>query len=369
MADAESTETTLRDTIEQAYEATIPSEPAPAPSAVEPQVGAEPEPSAATPIERARDEKTGQFAKGETKPKAPAAAPTAATVVPAEAPRAHPKVPSSWKKDYHDHWGKLDPSVADYILQREGEYAKGVSTYKNEWENAKPLMDALGPYQASIQALGMKPAQFVSNLASAHETLSRGSPESRLSTFMKLAQDYQVPVQQMFVRGQDGQVYFNPQLQQQHQAQAAQRSETSQVNVKEQVRQEMAAVMGQQQIQQFSEAKDAQGNPAHPHFEAVKAKMALLLDAGEAQDLNDAYRKAIRLDDALWQTEQETKAKADEAARLESQRKAVAAAKAANVSTRTATPSSGADGSKSKGGSIRGALEDAYEQHVGAGRV
>ena len=42
--------------------------------------------------------------------------------------------PSSWKKDYEEHWGQLDPALQDYIGQREADYAKGVSTYKNQWD-------------------------------------------------------------------------------------------------------------------------------------------------------------------------------------------------------------------------------------------
>ena len=53
--------------------------------------------------------------------------------------------PSSWKKDYDEHWTKLDPSLQDYIAQREQEYAKGVSTYKQNWDQAAPLYEAMQP--------------------------------------------------------------------------------------------------------------------------------------------------------------------------------------------------------------------------------
>lgn len=368
MAEEAQAQTTLRETIEQAVEQHAP-ETATAPSASpSAEAPAPSEPSTATPAQdRARDE-LGRFTeKKEEKPaaKSAQAEPVIAPPAPAIPPKPLPARPSSWKKDYEADWAKLDPRLAEYILQREGEYAKGVSTYKQEWESAKPLLEALTPFKESIQSLGLQPAQFVSNLANAHQSLSRGTPEQKMAMFMKLAQDYQVPLQSMFVQGQDGKLYFNPQVQA-YQPPPQQQRAPQAPDVAKLVRDEIAAVNSQQQIEQFAVAKDGQGNLLHPHFEKVKAKMALLLDAGEAPDLQDAYRKAIRMDDELWQSEQEAKSKADEAARQESQRKAVAAAKANVVSPKSATPTAQGGGKGAKG--LRAQLEDAFDQHT-ASRV
>lgn len=376
MAEEAAPETTLRDTIEQAYEthveapattpapAASPSEAAPAPS----------EPATAT-SERPRDEQGRFVEKAAAKPaeaKAPAAAP-----LPAEAPPVLQPIPrpSSWGKEMWPVWEKLSKGealsgqearkLAEYNAKREGDYAKGVSTYKAEFDNAKPLVEALQPHMDSIKQMGIQPAQFVSNLANAHNALSRGSPDQKLSMLMKLAQDYQIPVQNLFVRGQDGQVYFNPQVQP-YQAQPQQRPAPQAQDVAQLVREEVANFTSQQAIQQFAEARDAQGNPLRPHFETVKADMALLLDAGKAQDLEDAYRKALRMNDELWQAEQDAKTKADEAARVARQQQAVAAAKASNVSPKSATPAAKTTNGGAKG--LRAQLEDAFDQHT-ASRV
>lgn len=378
MADAVDTpQTTLRDTVAEAFDQHIPAE-APvqtAPSDGEVQKTAPEANPAAPAAERARDEKTGQFVKSEArdekKPEPPAAQ------APATAPIKRDPVtrPSSWGKDHWPLWEKLASgatltgeeayALAQLSAKREGEFAKGVSTYKTEFDRVKPVADALAPHLETIKSLGIEPAQFVSNLAQAHRMLSSGTQEQRLGMILKIAQDNGIQLQNLFVRGQDGQVYMNPQVQP-FQAQAQQRA-APQVDVAKQVREEIAAVMGQQQIDSFAAEKDAQGNSAHPHFEAVREEMALLLDAGKAQDLKDAYQKAIRLHDDIFESEQEAKRKADEAARQDAQRKAVAAAKANAVSTKTATPSASAS-PKAKG-SVRGAIEDAFDQHVAAGRV
>ena len=71
--------------------------------------------------QRARDEK-GRFAKGEQQP-AQAQQPAAPVV------KARPPVPSTWKKEHRGHWDNIDPALAEYLVQRESEFASGVSTY------------------------------------------------------------------------------------------------------------------------------------------------------------------------------------------------------------------------------------------------
>ncbi len=301
--------------------------------------------------DRLRDEK-GRFVEGKTEAK-PAEAPAVVAPVVNRPPR-----PSSWKKDYWDHWEKLDPKLAEYINQREGEYAKGVSTYKSEWDNAKPLIDAVAPFLPILQQHNIKPDQWISNLGKAHHTLATGDNQSKLQMFAKLAQDYGVPLQAL----------YDPQVAQQFVTQAIQQPRQQpapQQDIGALVKKELEAARTQDAIQQFQAAKDAAGNLQYPHFETVKSDMALLLDAGKAQDLPSAYSMALRLHDDLFQAEQDRKRKADEASRLEAQRKATAAAKASAVSVKSATPA--VAGSAPKKG-IRAQLDEAYDQHA-SGRV
>ena len=316
--------------------------------------------------ERIRDEK-GRFAaeterekrirEGLIKPAAPAQAAQPAPAAPAVAkiPR-----PSSWKKDYWEHWDKLDPQVAAYINQREGEYAKGVSTYKQEWDNAKPLLDAVAPFLPVLEQHGIKPDTWITNLGRAHHALATGDGQTKLQMFAKLAQDYGVPLQALY-DANFAQQFVQQTVQQPQQ----QRPAPQQADVATLVRQELNAARTQEQIEQFEAAKDAAGQPLYPHFSTVKGDMALLLDAGKAQDLKSAYSMALRLHDDLFAAEQEAKSKAAEAARLEASRKAVAAAKGSAVSVKSATPAS-AGAAPKKG--IRGTLEDAFDQHM-TGRV
>ena len=306
--------------------------------------------------ERLRDEK-GRFAEGKApakvEPVAPASAQVQAPVV-AKLPK-----PDSWKKEYQDDWDAMTLRQQEYAKQREDQYFKGVSTYQQEWKGAKPLLDAVAPFLPELQKHNIAPEQWITNLGRAHHTLATGDGQSKLQMFAKLAQDYGVPLQALYDPNYAQQ--FVAQTIQQPQVQQAQQPADLDALIEKKWNEKRT----QQSIEEFEAAKDAAGQPQYPHFQTVKADMALLLDAGKAQDLKSAYSMALRLHDDLWQAEQAAQGKAQEAARLEASRKAVAVAKGSAVSVKSATPASA--GSAPRKG-IRGTLEDAFDQHM-TGRV
>lgn len=354
----------LRDTIANAYdtvtaaettqdpkqvvEGTIPDKPA------ETVAPAETKPSRTE--GRARDDK-GRLLPGKAeKPQEPV---QATPEVPAK-PR--PPRPSSWKKEYWDHWEKIDPTLAEYLNQRENEFAKGVSTYKNEWDQVRPIAEAMAQFTPLLQQHNIKPEVWVTNLGNAHKQLATGTPEQKLSMFLKLAQDYQVPVQNLFQQGQDGLIYFNPQVQPYQQA------PQPQVEIASEVKKVLLEQSTAQEIHQFATATDDKGQLKHPHFEAVRATMQGLLQAELATDIADAYKQALKhprhsdIYAAIQQQEQAAEAER----KAQEQRDAVARARQKVISPKTSTPSV-ADTGKTKG--VRAAIENAYDSVVGGGRV
>ena len=302
--------------------------------------------------ERLRDEK-GRFAEGKAEAKAEVKLPAqAATPAPVKIPK-----PDSWAKEYQADWDAMTQRQQEYAKKREDQFFKGVGTYKEQWDGAKPLLDAVAPFLPELQKHNIQPAQWITNLGRAHHTLATGDGQTKLQMFAKLAQDYGVPLQAL----------YDPNFAQQYVQQAIQQPQqpAQQQDVATLVRQEMSAARTQDAIEQFEAAKDAAGQPQYPHFQTVKADMALLLEHGKAQDLKSAYEMSLRLHDDLFAASQAEKQRADEASRLEAQRKAVAAAKGSAVSVKSATPAS-AGSAPQKG--IRSNLEAAWDQHA-TGRV
>ena len=369
--------TTLRDTIEQAYDAVEP------PAAVETPALESPAPEktaeAPAPVEteaqrteRLRDEK-GRFVEG--KSPAPAAKPAAAVVSPPvqaqvePPPVPRPNRPSSWKKDYWEQWDKLDPKVAEYILQREGEYAKGVSTYKGEYDRAKPIMEALAPHMPDFERMGINPAQQMARYAEIHKTLAMGNPQQRLGLFAQLVRDYQIPVEQMLIQGADGKIYVNQQLMQQAAATPAPQQTAPTQNIDQVVEAKLAQREAVRETQSFREAKDTTtGTLLHPHFEEVRETMAQLLDAKLVDDIPKAYEAALKLPQHanLYEQEQQQRTARAETERLQKSKEAAERAKHNAVSTKSATPAGATTAGATKG--VRAAVESAVEQHM-TGRV
>ena len=260
-----------------------------------------------------------------------------------------PKVarPTTWKKEYLPLWDKLDRAehlseedahkLLNYHVQRENEFKKGVSAYKAEADNARSLTEAIAPFVPELQKNGIHPAAWINNLGRAHMILSQAPYQQKVELFNKLAQDYGIDLNSAYsgentTQYQDPQAYALQQQLRQLQAQVEQVGSWKQ-------QQENQVLMSE--IQRFSSDVEK-----HPHFEAVREQMAQLLERGLANDLESAYVKAVRLNDEVWQTEQNRLLQ--QATNQASQAQRVAKAKAAAVSPKSVTPNLSAQATDKK---------------------
>jgi hypothetical protein len=242
--------------------------------------------------------------------------------------------PSTWKKEYVQIWDKMEKGeqiskddfnkFAEYANQRESEYKKGVSTYKAEADRAKAYEEAVGPYTQDLQRRGIKPEQYISNLARADQILTNAPMEQKVQIFQRLAQEYGV---QLNGNGQMQQ--FDPYTQQL-------------MNQLNQVNQEVSSIKGrfaQEENQRLMTEIEKYRSDVEkfPHFDVVREEMAQLLELGKAQDLETAYKKAVRMNDDVWELEQERLLNTAKQSTIKAQQ--VAKAKAAAVSPKSVTPS------------------------------
>lgn len=278
---------------------------------------------------RTRDEQ-GRFAKNDKT--AQAKQEPQPTQQPAPAPK--PSL-TTWKKDYLPLHEKLAQGLpltaeeakrlADYNIQRESEYSTGISMHKDRATRLEAVEKAIEPFMPILQQNNIAPDAWIANLGRAHHQLAMGTPEQKLQMFAKLAQDYGIPLGAI-QQSQQGPM------------------DPAYMGILEQIQQlqgRIQAVDGwreQQEQQRVTQALAEFANAEqYPHFEKVRGTMAQLLESGLAPDLKTAYAKAVRMDDEVWQAEQERQSQAARAAQTQVQ--AVAHAKAKAVSPRSATPS------------------------------
>lgn len=265
--------------------------------------------------------------------------------------------PSTWKKEYVQLWDKMEKGeqitkqdfvkFAEYANQRETEYKKGVSAYKNEAEQAKNLMGAITPYVPTLQQRGIDPANYVASLAKADQILSNAPYEQKVELFHKLAQGYGIQLNGNQAQPVDA---YQQQLMQQ-----LARVNQEVGSIKSRYEQEEQARLNSE-IQKFSSDVDK-----HPHFELVREEMAQLLERGKAQDLKTAYEQAVWLVPEVRELELQRLVKKTAPAASNAQK--IAKAKAAAVSPKSVTPNGSVGVSDKK--DRRSILADQIGQAVG----
>lgn len=233
--------------------------------------------------------------------------------------------PASWRREQHEVWNAADPRMQEYAYQREEQMRAGVAPFQEKARYADQMQQVIEPYMQTIQGLGIEPYQAVGALMNADYTLRNSSPQDRLVYFAKLAQSYGVDLNQVGRLPQqspvDPMVYTL-----QNELNNVRGEVQSWKNQQEQV--QTTALLGE--IDKFSQTVY--------HFEEARPAMIQLLQGGMADDLQDAYNKAVRIDpnlfDAVYQSQQagvgvEKRAAANRAAK---------SARAAAVSVRSSTP-------------------------------
>lgn len=267
----------------------------------------------------------------ESTDKAPAADATAQVEKPVsgeaeKAPLETVEPPKHWADADKALFAKAPKEIQQRWLARETEQQKGldakfqeIAGFKREREQ---LDELFSPLSRDLELNGISRVDFTRRMLGVHNIL-RDDPKQ---AFRWLAEQYGFDLSTLNEQEQQ-----NPQLDKL--MKGFQGLETR-VNgfVSQQTQAEQKANLDK--VEGFATAKDDKGNLLRPHFDEVAADILLLVKSG-AKDLDAAYNKAIRLNDAVWQKVQaESKAaekKAADIARLNEINKAKRAGAASDA--------------------------------------
>ena len=206
------------------------------------------------------------------------------------------EAPKNWSDDVKKVFDTLPAESQEFMIKRDKEmtsdYTKKTQDLAEQRKNIEALDKVLQPARQNIQATGIGEAEYISRLLNADQAL-RTNPKMALR---QLAQGYGINLSSL---EDESESWNDPdpqyaQLMQQNQQIMAELNQFKQQNMQSTVAQT------EQTVEQFSTKTDADGNLLHPHFDKVRVKMGNLIDAGEAKGLDDAYAKAVRLDDDLY---------------------------------------------------------------------
>jgi len=190
---------------------------------------------------------------------------------------------AAWKKPAQEALSQLPPETQQYIVEREQQFHKGIQQYKEDAQKGRSLGNALAPHMEYLNQLRVAPEVAINKLIETERKLRTSDPETKAKEFVRLAHDYGIDLNSLTS------VPFDPYHHNLEQQLAQQQQQLAQLSQSRQMAEE--AQLGQT-IEQFAQS--------HEHFDEVRETMADLLDKGFATDLNDAYAKAVRLNDDVY---------------------------------------------------------------------
>ena len=233
--------------------------------------------------------------------------------------------PSSWKRDYHEVWQTADPRLQEYAYKREEEMRAGIEPLRSKAQFADQMNEAIQPYMNTIQGLGIDAPRAVKALMEADHMLRNSPPDQKRAYLANLARAYGINLGEVDSYSQGAPVDPNY---------YALQNELNNIR---------GEINNQKQQQEQAENQSLLGEINNfasnaEYFEEARPVMIQLLQSGVAGTLEEAYEKAIRLnDDIFTRTQQSSQAEAA-AQKSSSANRAAKAAKAAAVSVKSSTP-------------------------------
>jgi hypothetical protein len=238
--------------------------------------------------DRPRDEH-GRFAKTEAErkqeakdeaakaPEQVAAPVTTAPVEEAEAP-AWRRPPTSWKKDFHDLYGTLDPKMQEYVWERENQMRSGVEPLIPKAKFADEINAAIEPFLPTIRGLGIDPPRAIRGLMEADHQLRNLPYEQKVQYAAQLLGQYGIDLNNM--QG----------VPQQNVADPAYHALQNKLLQLEGWKESFTQQQQEQQEQQLRNEIDAFAQKAE-YYEIARPFMVPLLQKAEAGSLQEAYEK------------------------------------------------------------------------------
>ena len=246
--------------------------------------------------------------------------------------------PTTWPAEHREAFSDLPEEQQNFMLQREKErdaaFTRKTTELAEQRREVEGVAGVLAPYQEQMRANSISQAEYVSRLMT-YDNALRQNPKAAIG---QLAQHYGINLSNDSGADWVDETPPDPQFQQLQQQLNTTNAELKSLK-QGQINREHHQLVGQ--VEGFATETDSKGNLKHPHFEAVRERMGRLVNAGETTDLQEAYEKAVRMDDDLFKQTLQAERKAV-ATQEDSRRKAaVDKAKKAAPGRTSGTPPSG----------------------------
>jgi hypothetical protein len=259
------------------------------------------------------------------------AAPTG-TAEPALAQPVAP--PARWPEADKAQFASWPADVQNAVLERqramEADYTRKTQALAEARKAHEPLLAEVTRWSPYLRELSLTPDEAFGQMLGVERTLRHGTPQQKLTMLAELAERYAIPLKLAAGPAMAGPAASPV-------PRAAEPFRPARIEEKDETRDRQWA---QAELAAFAQAKDEWGRFRHPHFERVRDAMIRLVADNLATSWDDAYAKAVRLDDELHHLTVESERRrvlvAEERRRQEAVEKA---RRAKPVRTSTVSPS------------------------------
>lgn len=244
-------------------------------------------------------------------------------------PKTALEPPRHWPEADRTLFAKAPPEIQQRWIAREGETQKGldqkfqeIAGFRREREQ---LDEMFAPFARDLELGGTSRTQFIGSLLGAHRYL-RESPKEAV---LWLCEQYGVDPAVLNAPSE-----ANPQLEP-----LIKGFQTLEQKVNGFFTQQQQAehATNLSRVQQFAEAKDEKGTLLHPYFDEVAEDVLALIRAQPQgrKDIDLAYKKAVRMNDAVWEKEQTRMGTVKAAATQDAKKAEIDKAKRAGVTSKS----------------------------------
>jgi hypothetical protein len=190
--------------------------------------------------------------------------------------------PEHWSSDEKAQFSALPPEAQEILLERDKHFQSG---YQERVQSISDIEAAIEPWKQHLAQRGLTADQAIRNLFAIQAQVESNPVDG----ILWLAQNYGVldQLKGQFAPDTDGD-FIDPEVKALNSKIAELEGKISQTS---QQIQQSQTVSAQQELDNFVNAVDADGKPAHPHFEAAKPLIASLV--GQGKSLEDAYNEAV----------------------------------------------------------------------------
>jgi hypothetical protein len=287
------------------------------------------------------------------------------------------ELPPHWPEADRKTFGELTPGGKELFVRRYSEMERDYTQKTQAAAQAVTFVQTVAPiFQhpqmvESLKTAQASPSEAIDQWARFHLGIMHPDPRVRLATVQEIARRAQIDPATA-APGQSGAPALTAEelkhpairfladtLSRTTQEQQALRSQF-QAMVNQQQAERQTAVQGatEDYVNSFAEAVDGQGRKLHPYFDRVIEELKELFQANPKRDMADAYKRACRMNDAVYEEMQQ-------AGRLTAEQHAAnqraALAAKGNIRGRTAPVSTTANGAGEKK-SLRATLEAAADE-------